>query len=450
MRPGKVPVWCLNPGGGLYGMSDTPKVSVIVPVYNPGNLVLRGLRSLCRQTLTDIEILLVNDGSRKETLTEVRKAAEEDKRIRILKTEVNSGAGIARNLGIENACGKYLAFMDADDYISPDFLELLYRKAELYRAEIAKGSLIHVSQNGKIKKTQTSGGENSKIRNGIKDGLPLYTLFRFDHYSAIYHREWIQACNIRYGNSRYGEDSTFLLRATAEAKHMVFDDRASYYLVDQPDSLMKHMTQNRLEEQLLALHEQVDYLIGHFGETIDPDYEMQRIRWTLGVQAAAVRQGNLEQQADAFLNGIQAEVMRLPNLPELVIYSPMVGALVEYRENLCSILMRDTEQNYEENALIESITRCFRFASFHRERRDLYEAPLRESLKRGFGYMWGKDGFHDKGLSLRRKVRFTGKLIDELRRNTDPLFWKINMKQWLAPRKLFAEGKKAIRKVKKQ
>lgn len=427
-------------------MSDTPKVSVIVPMYNPGDIILRGLRSLRGQTLKDIEIILVNDGSEEETLLAARKAASEDPRIRILDLEINSGAGIARNIGIENACGEYLAFMDADDYMAPDFLELLYRKATIYQADIAKGSLIHVANNGVRKKIQPSNSENTAIRNGLKKGKPLYALFRFDHYSAIYKRQWMWDHSIQYGTSRYGEDSTFLLKTGANTKRVVFDDRANYYLVDQPDSLMKRITERRLDEQLLALREQVDYLIDRFGEDIEPDYEMQRIRWTLGVQAAAVRHGNMDQKADAFLSGIQTEVLRLPNLASLVIYSPMVGALVEFRENLCSILMWETERN-EEDAVIESITRCFRFASLHPGRKDLYEAPIRESLVRGFGYMWGVDHFHDRGLSLKRKNEFTGKLIDELRRNVDPLFWEKNLKKWLAPKKLLPEGMKAIRKV---
>lgn len=431
-------------------MSDTPKVSVIVPMYNPGRTIVRGIQSLTAQTLKEIEIILVDDGSREETLAEAKKAASMDMRIRILRTEVNAGAGIARNTGIENACGEYLAFMDADDFISPDFLEMLYRKAELYQADIAKGSLIHVSQNGGRKKIQPSNGENAAIRRGLKKGKKLYTLFRFDHYSAIYKRQWMRDRGICYGTSRYGEDSTFLLRAAANAKRIVFDDRANYYLVDQPDSLMKCMTENRLDEQLLALREQIDFLIEHFGEEIDPEYEMQRVRWTLGVQAAAVRQGDLDLKADAFLKGIQSEVVRLPNLTDLVLYSPMVGALAEYGENLCSIIMRHTERDQEEDALIESITRCFRFASLHPGRRDLYEVPVREGLKRGFGYMWGMDPYHDKSLSLKRKAAFSGKLIDELRRNVDPLFWEKNLKQWIAPKKLLSEGKKVVREMMKR
>ncbi len=430
-------------------MSDQPKVSVIVPMYNPGNVIQRGLRSLRAQYLKDIEILLVDDGSREETLSEAKKAAEEDERIRILHTEENGGAGIARNLGIEHACGEYLAFVDADDFIAPDFLSLLYKKAKLYQADIAKGTLIHVSQNGERKKAQPAKGENPEIRGGLKKAKPLYTLFRSNHYSAIYRRAWIMDGKIRYGTSRYGEDSTFLLKVTADTKRIVFDDRACYYLVDHPDSLMNRMPEERLDAQLLSLREQVDFLIGHFGENIDPEYEIQRIQWTLGLQAAAVRLGGMEQKADAFLDGIRAEVLRLPNLPRLVLYSPMTGALTEYRANLSSVIMRKIERKHEEDAMIECIVRCFRFASFHPGRTDLYDMPIKDSLERGFGYVFGMDPFHEKGLPLKEKAAFTLKLTDELRKNVDPHFWERKLKEWLTPKKLLSAGGKVIKRVMK-
>lgn len=410
-------------------MSETPKVSVIVPMYNPENIILRGLRSLRGQTLKDIEIILVNDGSEEETLAAVRKAASEDKRIRILNTEVNSGAGIARNIGIKDACGEYLAFMDADDYIAPDFLELLYRKAKLYQADIAKGTLVNVNKNGTKCLLQTSQNHNSEIREGIKRGKPLYALFRFDHYSAIYNRAWIGENNIRYGSSRYGEDSTFLLRATANSERIVFVDKADYYLVDQPGSLMKCITGNRLHEQLLALREQIDYLLYRFRDNIDLNYEMQRVRWALGVQAAAVRKGIMVEEAVAFLKDIRTEVMRLSNLTRLVLYSPMIGALMEYGENLCSILMWDIERDCVDDALIECIIRCIRFALLHPDRKDLYDAPLQESIERTTAYLLGKGRWQAKGFFFKKKTKFCKRLYCELRRHGYYSFWKKYLKE---------------------
>ena len=168
------------------------------------------------------------------------------------------------------------------------------------------------------------------------------------------------------------------------------------------------------------------------------------------MHAAAVRQGNLAKEADVFLTGIRTEVQRLPNLSRLVLYSPMIGALVEYGENLSSLVMRQTEGDREADALIESITRCFRFASLHSDRKDLYEAPLRESLDRAATYLFGKEGIHPKGITAKEKAAFMSRLFSELRMTVDPSFWEKNLKKWLRPGNLMREGKNLLKKVKKR
>ena len=99
------------------------KVSVIVPVYNPGNGIRKCIQSLRDQTLKEIEILFVDDCGTDHSMSLVEKAAGIDRRIRIIRNEKNSGAGPSRNRGINEAAGKYLSFIDPDDYVFPDFLE---------------------------------------------------------------------------------------------------------------------------------------------------------------------------------------------------------------------------------------------------------------------------------------------------------------------------------------
>ncbi len=431
-------------------MSDIPKVSVIVPMYNPRPMILRGLNSLRNQTLRDIEIILVDDCSDETTLAEARKAASEDARIRILKTKANSGPGIARNLGIDNAVGEYLAFVDSDDFVSPDFLELLYRKAILYRADISKGSLINVNEAGVRCPLQTSSNENNSIRNGLRNGKPLYITFRSDHYSAIYRRAWVLEHQIRYGYSRYGEDSTFLLRATAQTKYIVLDDRACYYLVDNPQSLSKKISPIRFNDHLLSLREQGNFLIEHFGNNIDPAYIVYRVSWTLGIQAAAVRQGVYLQEAELFLEGIIKEIMRLPNISELAVFSPMLGALLEYHANLSTIVMRQIEGEYEESAIVEIIVRCFQFASLHPQRKDLYDFPLKEALDRGVAYYFGIGPYSSLTFRDRDRRAFQDKLRSELRVTAEPAFLKKTLRGYLTPKRIYQDVKKAVKVVKRR
>ena len=109
-------------------MNDV-KVSIIVPVYNPGELLKRSLDSASSQSLKDIEIICIDDGSKDGSADILYEYAERDSRFVVLSQE-NSGAGQARNNGLQHANGKYILFLDSDDCLENDMCEVLYNHAE--------------------------------------------------------------------------------------------------------------------------------------------------------------------------------------------------------------------------------------------------------------------------------------------------------------------------------
>ena len=111
------------------------KVSVIVPVYNVEEYVGECLDSLCSQTLKDIEIICVNDGSTDSSLKILREYEKKDSRVKVID-KANGGQSSAKNAGIEIARGKYLAFVDSDDFIDKDAYRFSYELAELYQTDI--------------------------------------------------------------------------------------------------------------------------------------------------------------------------------------------------------------------------------------------------------------------------------------------------------------------------
>lgn len=114
---------------------NNPLVSIIVPVYNVQNSVARCLESICAQTWKNIEIILVNDGSRDESFSVCEQFREKDPRI-VLVDKSNSGVSDTRNCGMTLASGKYVQFVDSDDYIEPDFTERLVTAAETNNADL--------------------------------------------------------------------------------------------------------------------------------------------------------------------------------------------------------------------------------------------------------------------------------------------------------------------------
>lgn len=118
---------------------SSPLISVIVPIYNMGPLLPRCLDSLAAQTLRDLEIICVDDGSTDGSGDIVRKYASGDSRFRLI-TQENSGRAEARNAGIRAAAAPYLGFADPDDYVEPDMYERLYRLAEESEADMVQCS----------------------------------------------------------------------------------------------------------------------------------------------------------------------------------------------------------------------------------------------------------------------------------------------------------------------
>lgn len=136
------------------------KISVIMPVYNASEYLDMAIDSLIKQNFKDIEIICVDDGSTDQSLNILLQYQKRDERIKVLKQE-NQYAGVARNLGMSVAQGKYLAFLDADDYFKADMLQKAYKCAEEEQADIV-----------------VFGGE--KFRQDIKNTEPFSALLRED------------------------------------------------------------------------------------------------------------------------------------------------------------------------------------------------------------------------------------------------------------------------------
>ena len=111
------------------------KVSVIIPVYNVEDYLTECLDSIINQTFSDIEIICVNDGSTDNSLSILESYKKSDNRIKVFSQE-NAGQGAARNKGVENSCGVYVCFVDADDYIPHDAIEKYCKNIEKNNSDV--------------------------------------------------------------------------------------------------------------------------------------------------------------------------------------------------------------------------------------------------------------------------------------------------------------------------
>lgn len=115
--------------------SPNPKISVIVPVYNTEKYLRRCIDSILAQTFTDFELLLINDGSRDSSGAICDEYAAKDSRVRVFHKE-NGGVSSARNVGLDNAKGEWISFVDSDDWVDHTFLELVILDATRHKADV--------------------------------------------------------------------------------------------------------------------------------------------------------------------------------------------------------------------------------------------------------------------------------------------------------------------------
>ena len=182
-----------------------PKVSVIIPVFNTEKYLRKCLDSVCNQTLSDIEIICIDDCSTDDSLNILKEYALKDNRIKLIEFKENKGAAVARNLGIDEAKGEYIGFIDSDDYPETElFYEHLYNNAKEKDADISKGAYKD-SETGYIDETI-----NAKILENKNNFCSTYC-------SAIFRNDFIKDNNIKFPELRDMEDPVFAFKCALKA-----------------------------------------------------------------------------------------------------------------------------------------------------------------------------------------------------------------------------------------
>lgn len=210
------------------------KVSIIVPVYNVQEYLEKCLNSIVSQTLCNIEIICVNDGSTDESLNILKKYKEKDERIFLIDRE-NGGYGSAVNLGIDYAKGKYIAIVEPDDYIEKNMFEVLYEIAEEENLEIIKADYYILKGKGKrernIKKCLS---ENDKLYGTVINPQYNQDIFQAQIFTwaGIYKREFIEKNKIRHNETPGAsyQDNGFWFQTFACAERVMFIRENFYHL----------------------------------------------------------------------------------------------------------------------------------------------------------------------------------------------------------------------------
>lgn len=209
-------------------------ISIIVPVYNTMDNLVECLESLCCQTLKDIEIIIVNDGSSDDSQSIIDRYIAKDKRIISLYQD-NAGPGEARNAGVIRAQGKYIGFVDSDDTIQNDMYNKMFEIAEITECDIVSCNFVNVYQDGSLSKPIYSIDKNAINidKYGLGEFLKSDVInYRFgsEVWSKIFKKSLIVDNNIYFKSHKklLGEDILFLLECLFDTKYIVYINEPLY------------------------------------------------------------------------------------------------------------------------------------------------------------------------------------------------------------------------------
>lgn len=242
-----------------------PKVSVIVPVYRVEPYLERCVASLQEQTLKELEIILVDDGSPDNCPAICDRLAAEDARIKVIHKE-NEGAGLSRNAGLEAAAGEYVGFVDSDDFVEPEMFETLWRAAHKWDADMALSGELNFERGEQGEKKHCfarievfEGPDGvKKLLLGTAGALPGEredSRYGFAVWKNLYRLELFRDGGPRFLSERavMSEDMLFLLEVIPRVQRAVGVPGAFYHYCNNGDSFSKSFREGRLEQAKILM-----------------------------------------------------------------------------------------------------------------------------------------------------------------------------------------------------
>jgi glycosyltransferase involved in cell wall biosynthesis len=227
-------------------------VSIIIPLYNVENYVVKSLKSALAQTYSDIEYLLIDDCSTDHTMQVVREYLSNHPRreaVRIIHHDKNLGLSAARNTGLSNVMGEYIYFMDSDDEIVPDCIELHYNAIQLNKGDF---TVSNIQLEGK------RSVHIKPIKENVENQVPILSLFRKEwNISAcnkLYKLDFVRKNNLMFGSDLIHEDILWSYQLALYAKKVTLVKEATYkYMVHEGSITTKKNGKRKIDSLLYIL-----------------------------------------------------------------------------------------------------------------------------------------------------------------------------------------------------
>lgn len=222
---------------GIIAHSMTAKVSLVVPIYNTAGYLKKALTALTGQSYQNIEIICVDDGSTDGSLELVRAYASSDQRIKLL-AQKHRGPASARNLGLDRATGKYLTFVDSDDWCEKTYVEKLLRGMEKEKADVVMGDFEVTYENG-VKRPDFFMPKPFENRGRLSVQDNFYELVsNVILWGKLFKKSLVDKYGIRFPDGREHDDAAFVIQYLSVAKIYANVPEKLYNYVVRADSVM--------------------------------------------------------------------------------------------------------------------------------------------------------------------------------------------------------------------
>lgn len=307
-------------------------ISILVPICNVEKFLDKCLLSIVEQSLKNIEIICINDGSTDNSLKIIEFYAQKDNRIKIIN-KANSGYGDSMNKGLALAKGDYIGIVESDDFVDSNMFEVLYQYAQEYKADVVKSSFNFYWENPeKIVYNNSFDIDKASINYEVNKNKLIKSIPSI--WAAIYKREWLINENIKFLDTPGAsyQDTSFHFKTSCLAKSIVLLPEAYlYYRQDNPNSSVKLAG----FDKVFALHRELDEIrsfieklkINNMEEILSYYYKMKlnKFMWNYG----RIR----EEDKSEYFNVLKKDIEKLQN--EWNKYLNTNTGLVKYCEYLC-------------------------------------------------------------------------------------------------------------------
>lgn len=296
-----------------------PKISVIVPVYNVAPYLKECVDSIMNQTLTDIEIILVDDGSTDESGAMCDRYAKEDGRIRVIHKK-NGGLSDARNAGLKICQGEFIGFVDGDDYVDRFMYEVLYNRAVQMQADVSGCLYIDVYNDRVIK----SLGENFCSNN--KDEIISYIFQGNGGQISVCNKIFRKYIfdDLRFDTGKYYEDAYIVLKWIEKTGCFTCINKGYYYYIHRTDSITGEAYSDKVLDIISAYKYNLAIIKEKYPRMIN--YGERRLWWAYRL---VIERMYLSGKDSRFLkNIIRNNIWRILNNPAISIKAKMAYCML--------------------------------------------------------------------------------------------------------------------------